>query len=148
MASPCVGFDHSNAKIQFTTPPLVSDYFIILPSDAAVSWAVVQPCWPGGISGAGQPAQRSVHLGQSSDPPALLQPPPSPGAPRYFFFFFKHHLTEEEVFEVMKYFQSGKTPELESIPVEVYQTFVDVLIDTLFACFNYSHKNGRLPGTQ
>ncbi|CAB1338155.1 unnamed protein product [Coregonus sp. 'balchen'] len=37
---------------------------------AAVSWAVVQPCWPGGISGAGQPAKRSVHLGCSS----LLNP--------------------------------------------------------------------------
>ena len=32
-------------------------------------------------------------------------------------------LTEEELFEAVKYFQPGKTPGLDGIPVEVYQTF-------------------------
>ncbi|MEW3703514.1 hypothetical protein QOZ40_28990, partial [Pseudomonas aeruginosa] len=46
------------------------------------------------------------------------------------------------------YFQSGKTPGLDSIPVEVCQTFFDVLNNPLLACLNYSYTNGRLSGTQ
>ena len=57
-------------------------------------------------------------------------------------------LTEEELFEAIKSFQSGKTPGLDDIPVEVYQTCLDVLKEPLLACFNYSYTNGRLSGTQ
>ena len=49
--------------------------------------------------------------------------------------------------EGLKSFQSGKTPGLDGIPVEVYQAFLDILKAPLFDCFNY-YRNGSLSGTQ
>ena len=47
----------------------------------------------------------------------------------------------------LKPFKDGKTPRLECIPVEVYQTF-DILRGPLLACLNHSYINGRLSDTQ
>ena len=33
------------------------------------------------------------------------------------------HITEEELLDAIKAFKSGKTPELDGIPKEVYQSF-------------------------
>ena len=41
----------------------------------------------------------------------------------------------------------GKTPGLDGIPVEVYQTFFSILRGPLLACFNH-HINNRLSDTQ
>ena len=57
-------------------------------------------------------------------------------------------ITEEELFEAIKYFQSGKNPGLDGIPVEVYQVFFEILKAPLLDCFNYSYRNGSLSGTQ
>ena len=48
----------------------------------------------------------------------------------------------------MKAFKSGKTPGLDDIPVEVYQTFFDLLRGPLLACFNHSYINGRFSDMQ
>nr|QCF47480.1 putative RNA-dependent DNA polymerase [Erythrocytic necrosis virus] len=47
-------------------------------------------------------------------------------------------ITEEELFEAIKSFQSGKTPGLDGIPVEVYQIYLEILKAPLLDCFNYS----------
>ena len=36
-------------------------------------------------------------------------------------------ITEEELLDTVKAFKFGKTPGLDGIPVEVYQTFLDIL---------------------
>ena len=51
-------------------------------------------------------------------------------------------------FEAIKSFQSGKTPGLDGVPVEVYQVFFDILKAPLLDCLNYSYRNGSLSGTQ
>ena len=57
----------------------------------------------------------------------------------------KGQITEEEA---IKSFQSGKTPGLNGIPVDVYQYFFDMLKAPLLDCFNYSFRNGGPSGTQ
>lgn len=49
-------------------------------------------------------------------------------------------LTEEEPLETFKLFHLGKATGLDSISVEVYQTFFDVLKDPLLACFFPTQK--------
>ena len=54
----------------------------------------------------------------------------------------------------LKPFKSGKTPGLDGIPVEVYQTFfiytqrTVILAMLLLLCFNHFYVNGRLSDTQ
>ena len=43
---------------------------------------------------------------------------------------------------------SGRTPGLDGIPVEVFQSFYDILRGSLLTCFNHSYVNGRLSDTQ
>ena len=49
-------------------------------------------------------------------------------------------ITEEELLDAIKASKAGKTPGLDGIPVEVYQTFYDILRGPLLACFNHSYK--------
>ena len=53
-------------------------------------------------------------------------------------------ITEEELLEAIGAFKDGKTPGLDGIPVEVYNTFFGILKGPLMACFNHSYINGRL----
>ena len=57
-------------------------------------------------------------------------------------------ITEEELIDAIKAFKSVKTPGLDGIPVEVYQTFFDILRGPLLPCFNHSYINGSLSNTQ
>ena len=57
-------------------------------------------------------------------------------------------ITEEELLDAIKAFKAGKTPRLDDIPVEIYQTFFDILRGPLLACFNHSYINGILLDTQ
>ena len=47
----------------------------------------------------------------------------------------KGQITEEELLDAVKAFNVGKTPGLDGIPVEVYQTFFDILRGALLAFF-------------
>lgn len=47
-------------------------------------------------------------------------------------------ITEEEVIDAIKVFKAGKTPRLDDKPVEVHQTFFDILRGPLITCFNHS----------
>lgn len=57
-------------------------------------------------------------------------------------------ITEEELHEVVWSFQKGKTPGVDGIPVEVYQTFFDSLKKPMLSCFNHSYQVGHLSETQ
>lgn len=57
-------------------------------------------------------------------------------------------IMEEELHKSIMSFKTGKTPGLNGLPIEIYQSFYEQIKNPLLTCLNYAYDKGNLSGTQ
>ena len=60
----------------------------------------------------------------------------------------EHDLSIEEMKNVIKYFQKGKTPGEDGFPVEFYETFIELIGPNLLDCYNEAFQENELSISQ